>query len=265
MARLFDDAASEYLEKNVTVRDAEPLTMACWFNCDDTDNNGFTFINGTSSGSAWELRVLGTVSNRIRFVTNNVNTDSAAGGPFWTTGVWSHMAAVVVASTDRSVFLDGAAKITSTDDVSPATANELRISASSDSAGFFSGSIAEPAIWDVALSDLEVGLLAKGLSPLFIQPDSLVFYAPLIRDEDFDKIGGVSLSAINTPSVATHPPKIKRPAPPFISYPTAAAVAVEAVAIRTQIPRTIQIMPSRESIIRLFKKMNPKTARSLNA
>ena len=84
------------------------------------------------------------------------------------------------------------------------------------------GRIAEAAIWNVELTDAEVAILGKGFSPPFIRPESLVFYAPLIRDEDDDRVGGLSLTAYNTPTIASHPPIIY-PAPPFLSFPTGAA------------------------------------------
>lgn len=67
------------------------------------------------------------------------------------------------------------------------------------------GRVAEVGIWDVALDDDEIAALASGFSPLFIRPQSLVYYAPLIRDEDEDRVGGLSLTATNTPTVGTHP------------------------------------------------------------
>ena len=39
MARLFDDALSEFLEKNVAPVTAVPLTMATWFRTDDIVSN----------------------------------------------------------------------------------------------------------------------------------------------------------------------------------------------------------------------------------
>ncbi|KKK59939.1 hypothetical protein LCGC14_3029330, partial [marine sediment metagenome] len=72
-------------------------------------------------------------------------------------------------------------------------------------------SIAEVAIWNVALSNAEVALLAKGFSPLLIKPESLVSYWPLVRDDDNDWIGGFDLTAFNTPTVSDHPPVIMHP------------------------------------------------------
>jgi hypothetical protein len=86
-----------------------------------------------------------------------------------------------------------------------------------------SGSIAEAAIWNVALTDAKVAILAAGFSPLFVDPQSLVAYWPLVRDTDDDVVGGYDMTAYNTPTVASHPPKIFYPVSPHSVYFAAAA------------------------------------------
>jgi hypothetical protein len=71
-------------------------------------------------------------------------------------------------------------------------------------AAYFDGKVAEAAIWSAALTDAEVASLGKGVSPRLIRPQSLVFYAPLIRNL-VDVRGGRTLTNNNTATVATHP------------------------------------------------------------
>jgi hypothetical protein len=59
------------------------------------------------------------------------------------------------------------------------------------------------AVWNAALTDAEVAILATGFSPKKVRPQSLVFYAPLVR-EVRDLVGGVALSDTGT-TVADHP------------------------------------------------------------
>ena len=66
------------------------------------------------------------------------------------------------------------------------------------------GSIAEPAIWNVALTDAEIASLAAGFTPDQIRPQSLQFYAPLVRDL-VDARGGRTITNVNSATVATHP------------------------------------------------------------
>jgi hypothetical protein len=67
------------------------------------------------------------------------------------------------------------------------------------------GKVAEVGIWQATLTDAEVAILGKGYSPLFVQPDKLLFYIPLIRDNDQDLIGGLSLSEVGSPTITDHP------------------------------------------------------------
>lgn len=68
----------------------------------------------------------------------------------------------------------------------------------------FDGLISEAAIWNVALTDDEVASLAKGFKPTRVRPQSLVFYAPLVRDLQ-DLTGALTITNNNTATVAEHP------------------------------------------------------------
>lgn len=66
-----------------------------------------------------------------------------------------------------------------------------------------SGLIAEAAIWNAALTDAEVAVLAAGYSPLLVRSQSLVFYIPLVR-EILDVVGGVTITNNNGSTVGDH-------------------------------------------------------------
>jgi len=89
----------------------------------------------------------------------------------------------------------------------------------------WSGRIAEAAIWNVALSDAEVASLAKGYSPLFIQPTALVAYWPLIghATTEIDSVGGFGLTVTGA-TKAAHP-RIIYPSRSRLILPQAAAPA----------------------------------------
>ena len=69
---------------------------------------------------------------------------------------------------------------------------------------FHSGSAAEVGIWNVALTADEIASLAKGMTCDKIRPQSLVFYAPLVRDL-IDAKGGLTITNNNGATVADHP------------------------------------------------------------
>jgi hypothetical protein len=219
MARLFDDAASQYLHIASAVKTATPLTMACWFYSDDIAAYQVLMSlkhNGSATGfNTFFLAAVGSVvGDPIRAFTGAAAAFSFADTTTgYSANTWHHACAVFAASNDRRAFIDGGSKGTENTARVPAGINETLIAkaGSTGLAQYMSGRIAEVAIWNVALSDAEVALLAKGFSPLFIQPHNLVAYYPLIRDDDNDWIGGFNLTAVNAPTVGTHPPQIVHP------------------------------------------------------
>ena len=64
--------------------------------------------------------------------------------------------------------------------------------------------MAEIGIWSAALSAAEIASLAKGMTCDKVRPQSLVFYAPLVRDL-IDQKGGLTITNNNGATVAAHP------------------------------------------------------------
>lgn len=69
---------------------------------------------------------------------------------------------------------------------------------------YFPGIISEVGIWNSALTAAEIASLAKGMTCDKIRPQSLVFYAPLVRDL-IDQKGGLTITNNNGATVAAHP------------------------------------------------------------
>jgi hypothetical protein len=66
------------------------------------------------------------------------------------------------------------------------------------------GDIADVGVWSVALTADEIKSLAAGMTCDKVRPQSLVFYAPLVRDL-VDVKGGLTITNNNTATVANHP------------------------------------------------------------
>jgi len=66
MARLFDDAASQFLKNDSAVVTAAPLTMACWFNSDDATKSQYlmtlSHYEGGATGDLFALRLAAILS-----------------------------------------------------------------------------------------------------------------------------------------------------------------------------------------------------------
>jgi len=226
VARQFDDGSSQYLIRSSAVVTAAPWTIAAWFNTDDgTSDQGIFAICDTS---AWQWSMLyarGTASRTVA-VSNTAGIFATTGT--YSADAWHHACHVETSSTSRAVYLDGGGKGTNTSSTAPTGIDNATVGCRALGNGvynYFSGAIAEAAIWNAALTDAEVAILAQGYSPLFVRPESLVGYWPLIRDTDDDIVGGYSMTPTNAPTVAPHP-RIIYPAPSLFYPPATAAGGV---------------------------------------
>lgn len=204
-----------YLSQATTDFANEPLTMACWFKPSDLSTFQVLMETADSSGSfpnGYQLRLVGnTANNPIRAAKRSggstTSLASINGPADGDTGIWLHAAAVYVSDTSRFAYFNGAKSVEDTTSKADPTVQDIFIGinkgAATDDA---KGSIAEAAIWDVALTDDEIAALAKGVSPLLIRPESLKRYWPLLNDaaRGQDVTGRGSLTETGTLTKADH-------------------------------------------------------------
>lgn len=240
MARLFDDANDEYLGvASAPIADV-PLTLFAWFNSDSNSAIQTILCVRDTDVLDWHImRLRGDVGGDPLEIQSRENPTSggAQSSSGYTVGTWHTATAVFATSTSRTIYIDGGSSNSDATDLTPASLDATYIS-NMVRASYeypFSGSIAEAAIWSVALAAGEIATLAAGYSPLFVRPASLVAYWPLggiyndgnaanVANSDWDIVGGYHMDPQNTPSVADHPPQIIYPAPAFYPYTAAAAV-----------------------------------------
>jgi hypothetical protein len=106
------------------------------------------------------------------------------------------------------VYVDGVAGASSTVTLGTITTNSLNIGAvvngSATRVQYFSGHLAEVAIWNATLTADEALALGRGVPPILVRPQSLVFWVPLVRDIR-DLRNGTSLTASGAATVVDHP------------------------------------------------------------
>lgn len=199
MSRLFDDAATQYLERAAAILTGHPLTMACWFYSDDAavDQVLMSITDNTVTNRSWDLMIAGSsAGDPVRARANNGNSASTTTG--YSVNTWMHACGVYAATNDRRAYINGGSKGTNSTASTLGSRNTTAIGRSSTSSPgtYMSGRIAECAIWNIALTDAEVAALATGVSPRFIHPEALVFYAPLIGvySPEVDFHGGATLT-----------------------------------------------------------------------
>jgi hypothetical protein len=205
------NGTSQYLNTASAPVTAAPLTLACWFypnnatnnmvlmsvpdNAEVNSNRFFLFANGSAAGDPIEAGAqggaLGIALSTAGFTANN----------------WNHACGVFTSTSSRTSYLNGGNAGTNTTTATPSGVDRVRIAArfSSGTAGLYlSGRLAEIGIWNAALTAAEVASLADGMTCDKVRPQSLVFYAPLVRDLQ-DVRGGLTITNNNTATVAVHP------------------------------------------------------------
>ena len=228
-ARDFNDATPDFLQTDTAVVTSYPFTVAGWFNSNDnTVNQVIWGMVDKDVGSVRELLYYGgdVVGDPIRAQTDSGGTAIASTSTSPSLNVWNHACGVWAGNQDRRVYLNGAGKGTNVaDSKSIGAVDRTAIGGSRDStpSAHFSGLLAEIAVWNVALTDAEVLILAAGYSPLFVRPQNLVSYWPVIgrTSPEIELIGGVNLT-VTTAVVGAHP-AVLYPTQPISGFAAAAA------------------------------------------
>ena len=187
-----------------------PITLSAWFQPTviNTDHDILTVCNNTNgSGSVvvMSARANNQLSAGVFRQLNPFFVQSLSGGSV-SNNTWHSGVAVYTSNSNRLIYLNGTAGTANTTSFTPLNLNRCGIgcTARDTPASIFTGQIAEVGIWNVALTADEAASLARGMTCDKVRPQSLVFYAPLVRDL-IDYKGGLTITNNNTATVANHP------------------------------------------------------------
>lgn len=190
-----------------------PLTLACWFNSTNTTGvQALICVNATATSDRHVLYARGDVAGdpvRMQSADNTGGSGNATTTTGYSSGVWTHACGVVSSNTSRTAYINGGSSGTDSTSVVVSPAIQASIGVQRFvifplGAGFTTGQIAEVGIWSAALTAAEIASLAKGMTCDKVRPQSLVFYAPLVRDL-IDPKGGLTITNNNGATVADHP------------------------------------------------------------
>lgn len=220
MARFFVDTSQQYILRNSAPVGIAPMTVACWYKTDELKIEALVWIGDKdSSQDFWELRL--STTNVVWSAVDASSASATKGTP--SINVWEHACGVEVNNGSRYCYLNGVAGNQNTGGRTPDAADRVAVGLRADVSPlyYFDGSIAEVGIWNVALTAAEVAILGAGYSPLFVRPQSLVGYWPLIgrTSPEIDLIGKRDLTLFNSPTTSEHPPVIYPATMPVFTPP----------------------------------------------
>jgi hypothetical protein len=210
MAYQFTAASSQYLSVASAPVTSTPLTLACWVyktNVSDSNSGFISITNSLGASSSFNLNH-NITNNTIRASVQQAGgaAQVAISTSGLTNNTWAHACGVFESSTSRIVYCNGGNSGTNTGSSVPESLNRILIGANWFGAlqNYANAIIAEVGIWSAALTADEIASLAKGMTCDKVRPQSLVFYAPLVRDL-IDAKGGLTITNNNTATVANHP------------------------------------------------------------
>jgi len=189
---------------------AWPCTIFCRAKSSDLANSqvaaSWIYANSPYNGLLMILAgaIASDPSSFSRFGVASVN------GATYDSGAWIAFAGRGSSNTVFDVDVDGAVVTGPTTSTSWANSSDVQIGARlTPSISLpLTGSVAAVAIWDVALTDADVAQLVAGFSPRRVRPQSLRWYAPLVRDLSVVKQAVNPISALAgtaSPTVSDHP------------------------------------------------------------
>jgi hypothetical protein len=211
MAYDFTRTSSQSLTTGSTPVTGNLMTLACWFNRKTTFdgvNSLFLVAVDATSGTNFNGILCGASAN-VLLCSSNVGAGPALAqtSTNFNLNEWNHACGVFTSSTSRTIYLNGAGSATNVETRNVSGQNNISIGARYGAgvlAAFADNLIAEVGIWNAALTADEIASLAKGMTCDKVRPQSLVFYAPLVRELQ-DVKGGLTITNNNTATVANHP------------------------------------------------------------
>lgn len=221
-ARLFV-ASSSMSGSTVTVPGvplAEPVTLSAWFKPTVTNIN-YVIVNlqtNTVSGSTGrrQIGVAGSSGFSGQVFADATESGTRMLGPALVPGNWYHVAAVYASSTERYLYLNGTPVATNT--TAPITGwsgHRMLVGMRWDGSAFglfADATIAEVALWNVALTATQVYSLGAGKDPRTVSSAAPVLYWPMFGEfsPEIPYTSALALTLSNSPTKADHPP-VTRP------------------------------------------------------
>ncbi len=183
MARTFNGSTDQIDGGNGVVEGATE-SNSCWIKASALSNAYMGIYCRTNGIASFHSILLKSTGKFATYVDTNAGSAQLDPGTnAISTGAWHHFAWTYGSSGGLKTFLDGASDGTS----NIGTALLTNYGTTNTGIGYdpanvgrgFPGSIADVALWNVALSASEITALARGVRPLMIRPANIIHYMPL--------------------------------------------------------------------------------------
>lgn len=234
MALLFDDASNEFLEIGSYPITAPPFTFACWVKLGEINREQVFMALQDSSVTNQRFWLAVLSDNKVYARTGSGPFVAAVSTVTLTTNVWYHLTAVFASTADRRMFVDGADKQTNTSSTAPSGIDTLSIGRASDSTpgSYAHADIANPVVYNVALTDSEVAQLAIA-HPHLVRLGGIESHYDFLDTSYQDTIGGYNLATTSAPSISAHPSSIIYPSPPMFVVAPAGGGGNQTISMNT--------------------------------
>lgn len=232
MARLFNDASSEYLYIEQALFPSLPFAVTCRFNVDNLTAARALVISCDKDVDNQAVGMYVSTAGAIKaYSYSAAGYGEATSSSTKALNTWGLATGIFVSSTDRRALLDGANKGTNTTAVTPANLDRTVIGAIRDLTpqAYMSGIIAEVAVYDLSVwpgatdsdkadnFELASISLGKTYTPEFFPLGRVAYWD--LRSGIKDRQGAYDLTASGT-TLSAHPRIIR---PTSVLYGTAEA------------------------------------------
>lgn len=206
------NGTSQYLSTASAPASGTPMTLALWIRRSSSAVNQSVLSVGDNAGThrnQINLRSGSSPQFAVEAIAiGSIATSRAVTGSATTLNQWDHACCVYNSATSRFAYLNGTASTEDTTDVgSQNAATGLQVAtriASNAATNYTQGLMAEVGVWNAALTAAEIASLADGMTCDKVRPQSLVFYAPLVRNLQ-DVKGGLAITNNSAATVTDHP------------------------------------------------------------
>lgn len=204
------------VDDNITTSSApvtsQPLTISGWYWNLGSASPGTQVIASICTNAGvprWSSFIFNAATGDDNIQAQSVNSggnNESLINPYTIPAGWNHICGVFTSDTSRQCFANGTSATLNTTSRSVSGVNRLVIGArwNTTLGGYFNGRLAEIAVWNAALNTDEVNSLRRGITAAKIRPESLAFYAPMLRDAK-DIVGGADLTITGATASPEHP------------------------------------------------------------